>query len=446
MDGLRSRVLAADRGAWVVAWLALGATACGPPSGIADYEGPEPFYEVHRPLSGRGCVGIASRFADVTGDRRPELLVFATSLDPGGDPTALAELHDATTGAVVARFTSPRPGKLQDCSANFVGDLDGDRREDVALIVDSAGGPRKSGDGVCVFSSRGGLLFELKPESVGARFASTAAAAGDVDGDGSNDVALVERRARGVPSSWSNDVVFVSGRDGRRIDLRLPVGGLDVEIDELLSLDDVDGDGGIELAVRVRAVIPTAAYLETGADASPEVAAAVERARQVPPLCVVSCSPPRVVWVLPAEPAAALESGALGRTSDFDGDGIADLLLRTAYGGRVVSARTGEALERLDVGGDRTVLGEVGDWDGDGVAELLVQNNAMRSVGWDRTLYVWFQVVSRRGSTLLGEVGLGVPFVDAAVCEDLDGDGLADFVVESGRSVRAFSRRDFVRP
>ncbi|MCC6409296.1 MAG: VCBS repeat-containing protein [Planctomycetes bacterium] len=445
MDGIRSRVFAEDRGVGVVAVLALATAACGPPSGIADYEGPAPLLEVHRPLSGRGCVGIASRFADVTGDRRPELLVFATSLDPGGDPTALAELLDATTGNVVSRFTSPRPGTVHDCSANFVGDLDGDRREDVALVVDSTRGPRNFGDGVCVYSSGGGLLFELRPDSPGGRFARSVAAAGDVDGDGSNDLALVERRASAAPSAWSHDVVCVSGRDGRRIDARFPVGGLDVEIDELVSLGDVDGDGGVEFVVRLWPVLPAAAYVSTGADAPTDVAATVERARQVPQLCVVSCSPPRVVWALTAEPADGFESGPLGRTSDLDGDGIADLLLRTTYGARVVSARTGEALERLDVGGDRAVLGEVGDWDGDGVAELLVQSFDPRSVGWDRTLYAWFQVVSRPGSTLLGEVGLGVPFVDAAVCEDVDGDGLADFVVESGRSVRVFSRRSFAR-
>jgi hypothetical protein len=124
-------------------------------------------------------------------------------------------------------------------------DLNGDGVRDI--IVTAPGG---SGYNIFAFSGKNqGILWRAKAESPGDRMGWSLCSIGDVNRDGTSDLAVSSPGFRGTFEQAVGRVSLLSGKDGAR--LRPPIQGESGSVlGELLgSTGDVDGDGTLDLAV-----------------------------------------------------------------------------------------------------------------------------------------------------------------------------------------------------
>jgi hypothetical protein len=368
---------------------------------------------VTNPLSG---VSIGSNAApalgDVDGDGDLDLVA--------GDGAGLIHLFentgDAMTAAFVERTGAANPLNGQDVGANAVpalGDLDGDG--DLDLIAgESAGGFfafENTGNATSPhFAARTGTANPLFGQNVGSK---SAAALGDLDGDGDAD--LVAGQQDGAFTSLTNR----AGRFTPRLGAANPLDTQDVGARSTAALGDLDADGLLDLVTGNSN--GTFNYFEnTGTPTHPVF---VPRTGAGNPLNGLDAG-----------------SGAAPTLGDLDGDGDLDLVSGELLGGFVYYENTGtpaspafvertgsqNPLNLLDVGDESGPA--LGDLDGDGDLDLLVGNK--------NGLFTYFENVgspaspafATGGSDPIGNVALGEGYAKLAL-GDVDADGDLDLVV-----------------
>ncbi|WP_420829583.1 FG-GAP repeat domain-containing protein [Nannocystis pusilla] len=236
----------------------------------------------------------------------------------------------------------------------LTGDFDGDGRTDLALLG------AESADRVVVALSRGDGGFELA-EHTGDDFAAAAAApgvrtvAGDFDGDGTTDLALVgDHREPALPVALSNgDGSFtVVRRPARRFATAA------ASADAVVLAGDFDGDGTTDLAVTGSAGWKTLPVALSAGDGSFTF--------------VDSATAELGDW--------AEDAGTRVLPGDFDGDGKTDLALvgRTDSVPLALSRGDGTfalAQPAATTFGARLKVGArvvAGDFDGDGRSDLAM--------------------------------------------------------------------------
>ncbi len=475
---------------------------------------------------------------------------FADAYSGESIPQAgMAEVISGADGSTLHTFRGQAMFDHFGTSVAGGGDVDGDGYDDVAVGAPQDH-PRLGGFGyVRVYSGRdGGVLHTLgalSVEDVGIRFGHSVAILGDVDGDRRDDVAV------GLPGiDFKTGAVRVfSGANGQRLYEVLGVRRRQAYGRLLSAVGDADGDGLADLAVGFRPVLSPFAgvHLLSGAngaflrglspvfmgfglgmphsvagvgdydgDGCADVAvgrlghAVVYSGRDGSPLCVRASTMPGTstgfgtavasagdvdrdgypdliigspgegpgrggAYVYRGGPCMHREVGALspaaggslfGRRiaalTDWNGDGVAEY----AVGAMLESSqgRTRNGVVRVFSGADNrevlslhgttnhqffgSAVGNAGDVDGDGVGDLVVGAYGDRSAGLDAgkivvysgaTAGVLHVVVGSAPGDLLGSAvdGLG----------DVDGDGFDDFLASArgagaGRgSVRVYSGR-----
>src|SRR5262245_6926701 len=180
--------------------------------------------------------------------RRILLSGLAVLLPPPGEVRAQIVLWEQT-GPVGAEFGS---------RLARTGDTDGDGVWDLiaaARTWGGASGPAQfTGKAFLLSGATGGVLLEWTGPAPLAYFGTTVAGPGDVDGDGTSDVA--------VGTLWSGAFVY-SGSDGAL--LFSIAGGSGIG-----GPGDIDGDGYADIAAAVTASpgVPAAAHVYSGADGS----------------------------------------------------------------------------------------------------------------------------------------------------------------------------------
>jgi len=132
---------------------------------------------------------------DGNGDTADDIIVGADGEDPGLSPNdaGRAYLFDGLTGGL--RYTLQAPTETANAEfgndVSWVGDVTGDGRDDMLVGAPNAG---SDGSGrVYVFSGATGSLYRIlsSPHAeAGGRFGTAVANAGDVDGDGRDDVII----------------------------------------------------------------------------------------------------------------------------------------------------------------------------------------------------------------------------------------------------------------
>lgn len=135
---------------------------------------------------------------DVDGDGLDDLLVGGLWDDDHGDKSGAAYLFSGRDGSIYRRFLGEKPGDEFGHSVSAVGDLDGDGRPEQfvgAFSYTDIGYAR-------VFSSKDGrMLYEFHGEMKSDGFGHSVSNAGDVNGDGLDDLLVGASSARLDPNA-----------------------------------------------------------------------------------------------------------------------------------------------------------------------------------------------------------------------------------------------------
>lgn len=259
-----------------------------------------------------GLLGTAvAGVGDVNGDTIADFLVGAPTEDSNGQDAGSLYLYSGASGAQLAAHVGDGAGDGLGSSACGLGDLDGD-----GLAEYASGAPWDSttlvaGGSVRVWSSLTGQpLFTVYGTSVGGSFGMTLAALGDVNGDGTPDLAAGAPFDGGAGLD-AGRVAVVSGASGQEL-YSIP-GSPGARLGEsLAAAGDLNGDGVEDLIIGSPVVDGCAVY--SGVDGA-------------------------LLLDLPAPGSASTWGSSVAGGLDVNGDGQAEIAVgdeQFAAGGRLV--------------------------------------------------------------------------------------------------------------
>ena len=330
--------------------------ACGPPrmdlSASSTDEG-----VIHRVSDVPACSWGGSRVLgldDVNGDGSADYAVAFTLCNEGQHRAGQVRVHSGSDGSELWRIDGASRDSRLGSILLSPGDLDADGVPDL-LVGESSSKAQAASPGSARLTAYSGADRErlfVVDLGIDEPRANAVAVLGDLDGDGSPEIAVITG-LRGGAGRSAGVLEILSGRNGAPIYRRTQVLGDARPAPPLCAAGDIDGDGTVELVLGVD---------RTGA----------EEASGSFALAAVSPRTWTVSWEVAGSPTAQMWRGG-----DFDRDGVADLLL--VNGSEEVTAlsgATGTTLARLE--GDQSLsafgnaVASSRDVDGDGVADILV--------------------------------------------------------------------------
>ena len=378
-------------------------------------------FEADSPFDAFGS--SVSGVGDVNGDGVADLIVGAPfSCNNGGGCNGNARVFSGADGSIIYNFIGDSPGDEFGTSVSGAGDVNGDGVAD--LIVGAPFGDGNNGNdtgSVRVFSGAdGSIIYNFFGDSSGDEFGTSVSDAGDVNGDGVADLIV------GAPDDDNNGYnagsarVF-SGVDGSVLYDFFGDSSFDDFGTSVSGAGDVNGDGFADLIVGV-----------PGGDIS---GFSSGNAR------VFSGVDGRVLYNLFRDSSS--NSGGFGASvsgaGDVNSDGFADLIVggeSFSPAPQVFSGVDGSLLytlssnHSLGFGRLGPSVSSAGDVNGDGFADVIVGNpgdvNNRNNAGIARVFSgVDGSVLSAfTGAASFDEFGSSV-----SGAGDLNGDGIADFIV-----------------
>lgn len=356
---------------------------------------------------------VSAPLADLDGDGAPELVVGAPFHASTGANTGRIYVYSGRSGAELFHADGGRAEERLGHAVRPAGDVDGDGVEDVL-----AGGPGTTGVAGAgrVFSgANGALLRTIRLGAPSDGFGFSVAGLGDVDGDGVPDLAL-SAPTDDTAGLDAGRVYVVSGADGTTVlHSFLGAAARDAFGSAVARLGDVNGDGLPELLVGASGA---------GSGGRAYVYDLATEALLYPPL-------------VPNASAASFGQFFADEIGEVDGDGLPDFYVGDFAdgGGRgrayVFSGASGARLLTLTgSSGEGFGIGRgLGDVNRDGRADLLL-GSWTASQGALRAGKL--EVFSGADGTLLRRVTSTTPRealgFDAHGLGDLDGDGQPELV------------------
>ena len=293
-----------------------------------------------------GSFGIAvAGLGDLDGDGLSEVAVGASRENEDGGPFTAGKVYvfRGADGTALFELSSPNPesGGAFGASLAAAGDVDGDGLTDLLVGAhNEAGGAADAGRAYVFRGANGALLHTLEspnPEATGF-FANAVAGAGDVDGDGFDDLLVGAWSETGGGVAEAGSAYLFRGSDGS---LLRTLASPDPETQgffgkSVSGAGDIDGDGLAEVLV--------GAYLEQ-AELADAGRAHVFRGSDGSPLLTLTSPEPQL---------GGRFGEAVGLGPDLDGDGLGEWVVTAA-------AEDGDAIDEgrayLFRGSNGTLLG-----------------------------------------------------------------------------------------
>lgn len=152
---------------------------------------------------------------DVNGDGFDDIIAGAARADPNGSQSGYAKVYSGFDGSVLHTFEGTSANDFLGDAVGGAGDVDGDGYDDVIVAAPYDDISGTNSGRVFVYSGlTGTLLHEFPGNAANNWFGASVAGAGDVNGDGYDDVFV------GAPQNAKNDPGFArvfSGLDGSTI-------------------------------------------------------------------------------------------------------------------------------------------------------------------------------------------------------------------------------------
>ena len=415
---------------------------------------------------------------DVNGDGLDDLLISAPDSDVplvnAGQTYLLFGREvgwqlDASLGVADASFVGEESNDNSSYAACGAGDLDGDGFDDLA--IGAYGNDEASADAGKVYVVFGGpsgwtlqipladALASFLGEDTGDRAGYSLAAAGDLDGDGLDDLLIGAYRS-GDAAYQAGEVYVVFGADpvawSTGVDLALlPASFLGEAADDFAGKGlggggDMNGDGFDDLVVG-------ATNNDEGAAAAGKVYLVFGRGGGWAPDTSLATADATFL----GETGGAYAGRAVDIAGDLNGDGLDDLVIgaygrddpgidagetylvfgRPEYVGQQISLADADASFVGELAGDFAgwSAAGAGDVDGDGFDDLLV--GAYKRDGWELdsgaaylllgapTGWAMRTSLADAGAAVLGETAYDYLGRSVAGVGDVDGDGFDDFLV-----------------
>ncbi|MGQ0553832.1 MAG: integrin alpha [Planctomycetota bacterium] len=394
-------------------------------------------YELEGPANFASFGWAVGGLRDLDGDGLPEFLVGAPG-DSSTPATGRVTVHAGRDGAVLLTLhAGPGPfgsGHELGHSVAGLGDVNGDGLPDLVAGAPGDDHVTTNAGAAWVFSgSDGAPLYVLRPAtSLNADCGNAVANAGDVDGDGRDDILVgafqhdVHGRTR-AGSAW----VF-SGRSGGILHSFHGADDYDQFGAGLTGLGDLDGDGRADFAI--------------GAAEYPALTDALTGPGYVR---VYSGALGTLLYELSGAATGDMFGATLARTADLDGDGINDLLIGArrhdpgfSSGAVFIHSGADGTLIRMlkplqtDSTWFGTSVASAGDLDGDSLPEILIgAPGPLTFTEHPGRVHVF---PGAPGPEICSFSTLGGVFGFSLTAPgDLDGDGITDFV--TGRPLAAQS-------